>query len=202
MIKYRKFFIVLSGSILLCLCLLLSACGKNNGTPDVQENTTVSQEQADDRTKESKPGDDTAKESGQKQDQPKVVHQKNGSGVETIGSSDQSGQTEQKPSSEKTTEVKPEQGVEPVEQSENPTEESKSPVEQSEASNPTSPPLSTAAKEYADYCGMSSEQQYAYYKSFKSADAFLEWYNAAKAAYEKENPTIELNPGDVIDLGD
>lgn len=61
--------------------------------------------------------------------------------------------------------------------------------------------LSDVAKEYAEYCAMSSDEQYAYYKTFKSADDFMNWYNKAKAKYEKENPTVVLEPGAVIDLG-
>ena len=205
MIKNRKYLIVLSIITLLCLCLCLSVCGKNNKTSDVKDNTTISQNQTDDKTKDSKSGNNTAKDSGQKQDQPKVIHQKDGSGVETIDSkadeqnpsgSAQSPSSTYTPIAEsgKTTEVKPEQGVEPI-------DESKNPGKKSESCNPASPTMSSAAKEYADYCAMSSEKQYAYYKSFKSADAFMNWYNAAKAAYEKENPAVELNPGDVIDLG-
>ena len=204
MIKNKKYLIVLSVITLLCLCLCLSACGKNNKTSDVKDKTTISQDQTDEKTKDSKSGNHTAKDSGQKQDQPKVVHQKDGSGVDTIDSEmneqNQSASTlspvstpESKP--EKTTEVKPQQGVEPVGESEKPDQTS-------EPSTPSSPTLSSAAKEYADYCAMSKDEQYAYYKSFKSADAFMKWYNAAKAAYEKENPAVELNPGDVIDLGD
>ena len=217
MIKNRKYLIVLSIITLLCLCLCLSACGKNNKTSDVKDKTTISQDQTDDKTKDSKSGNNTAKDSGQKQDQPKVVYQKDGSGVETIDSkmdeqnpsastqspaSTQESKRSTKPTSnptpasepEKTTEVKPQQGVEPVGESEKPDQTS-------EPSTPSSPTLSSAAKEYADYCAMSKDEQYAYYKSFKSADAFMKWYNAAKAAYDKENPAVELNPGDVIDLG-
>lgn len=55
---------------------------------------------------------------------------------------------------------------------------------------------------YAEYCALSADEQYAYYKSFPSVDDFMQWHNAAKEAYDKEHPVIPLNPGDVIDLGD
>ena len=53
---------------------------------------------------------------------------------------------------------------------------------------------------YEAYSAMSAEDQYAYYKTFKSADAFMDWYNAAKAAYDKANPTTVIAPGEAIDL--
>lgn len=65
-------------------------------------------------------------------------------------------------------------------------------------SQPSNKKLSSKAQEYADYCAMSIEEQYEYYKTFRSADAFMKWYNKAKAAYEKENPSVVLEPGDAI----
>lgn len=53
---------------------------------------------------------------------------------------------------------------------------------------------------YEAYSALSAEDQYAYYKTFKSADAFMDWYNTAKAAYEKANPTTVIAPGEAIDL--
>ena len=61
--------------------------------------------------------------------------------------------------------------------------------------------LSDLAKEYAEYNALTKEQQYEKYKSFKTTEAFLEWYDAAKAAYDKENPAIVINPGDEINIG-
>lgn len=62
--------------------------------------------------------------------------------------------------------------------------------------------LSSKAKEYADFVALSADDQYAYYKTFKDADQFMKWYNEVKKAYEKENPTVVINPGDVIDFGE
>ena len=59
----------------------------------------------------------------------------------------------------------------------------------------------TTPMSYAAYCAMSAEEQYAFMQSFESPEAFLNWYNAAKAAYDASNPVHVLQPGDVIDLG-
>ncbi len=184
MMKNKKHLIVLSVITLLCLCLCLSACGKTNKTAAVKGKTTIRQEHTDDKKKDKKSGKNATKKSGQKQDQPKIVQDKNGSGVETIDTKTE----EQEPSgSTQTSSSTP-----PPQPTENPAsgKEMKS-VKQ----------LSSKAQEYADYCAMSTDEQYAYYKKFKSADAFMQWYNAAKAAYEKENPATVLEPGAAIDLG-
>lgn len=47
---------------------------------------------------------------------------------------------------------------------------------------------------------MSPEQQRAYMESFFSIDAFFEWFNKAKEAYEEANPPIEVGSG-TIDIG-
>ena len=54
---------------------------------------------------------------------------------------------------------------------------------------------------YAAYSAMSAEEQYAFMLSFENPEAFLNWFNAAKAAYDASNPVHVLQPGDVIDLG-
>ena len=91
------------------------------------------------------------------------------------------------------------QGTEPV-------YEPTTPGGQTQPAGPSTPaeptqPLSSLAREYADYCAMDAEGQYNYYKSFASAEAFMNWYNAAKEAYETENPATVLEPGAAIDLG-
>ena len=47
---------------------------------------------------------------------------------------------------------------------------------------------------------MSPEEQMAYYNQFPSMEAFVKWYNEAKAAYEKDHGSIEIEDGN-IDLG-
>lgn len=58
------------------------------------------------------------------------------------------------------------------------------------------------AQEYIDYCKLSKQEQYDFYKSFSSSNDFLNWYKIAKAEYEKENPVILLEEGETIDLKD
>lgn len=59
-------------------------------------------------------------------------------------------------------------------------------------------PNSTA---YEQYNNMSGSDQLAFIESFDSTEAFVAWYNAAKAEYNASNPPIEIT-GDVIDLGE
>lgn len=55
---------------------------------------------------------------------------------------------------------------------------------------------------YEEYLAMSAEEQFAYYQqAFKeNAEDFMDWYNAAKAVYDKEHQAIVLEPGTEIDL--
>lgn len=55
--------------------------------------------------------------------------------------------------------------------------------------------------EYERFQNMSPSEQQAYMDSFPSIEAFFEWYNAAKAAYEAANPPIEVGD-ETIDIGD
>lgn len=206
--KKNKQRIVLSAVLLLCLCLCLSACCKTNVATKEPDKIETRTDQKADNTKDTDSGNSIVKDSDQE-----ITHQGNGSGVETIDSI----MDEQNPSNstsipkpttaptptpkpttpnDETAEAKYEQGVEPIS---DPTDPVK-PTEEEAPVTPSSPALSSAAQEYANYCAMSSEEQYAYYKKFASADAFMSWYNAAKAAYEKENPAIVLEPGAAIDL--
>lgn len=55
-------------------------------------------------------------------------------------------------------------------------------------------------KDYEWYQNLSPSEQQAWMEFFATIDAFFDWYNAAKAEYEKANPSIEFN-GDPIDIG-
>lgn len=78
-----------------------------------------------------------------------------------------------------------------------PTQEAPKPTQ------PTSPPKEEVKLlDYETFQAMSGAEQRAYQESFEDLDAFFEWYNAAKETYEKENPSIEIGAGDVIDMGD
>lgn len=93
-------------------------------------------------------------------------------------------------------------GVEPIGSSDEPLGQSSEPVVFKPSSNtPSLSEIEPGKMDYATYLAMSSEDQYAYFETFKDAEEFLKWYNTSKAAYEKENDVYVLNPGDVIDLG-
>lgn len=57
------------------------------------------------------------------------------------------------------------------------------------------------AMTYLEYEAMSGEEQMLYYYSFANADAFMEWYDAAKAEYEAENEVIYIGADGVVDIG-
>lgn len=54
---------------------------------------------------------------------------------------------------------------------------------------------------YEDYEAMSSEKQMLFYYSFANADAFLEWYNNAKAEYEAGLETIYIGADGIVKAG-
>lgn len=54
---------------------------------------------------------------------------------------------------------------------------------------------------YEEYEAMTNEEKLLYYYSFADADAFFEWYNAAKAAYDAENESIIIGADGTVDLG-
>ena len=55
--------------------------------------------------------------------------------------------------------------------------------------------------EYEKYMNMSGEEQMAYYNTFESVDAFMEWFNAAKAEHDEKNAGIDIGDG-IIDAED
>lgn len=54
---------------------------------------------------------------------------------------------------------------------------------------------------YEQYLSMSAKDQQAFYESFESVDAYFAWLNSAKAEYEKNQNSTELEGGSV-DIGD
>lgn len=56
-------------------------------------------------------------------------------------------------------------------------------------------------EEYEEFLKKSPKEQQKYMESFSDIDAFFAWYNAAKDAYEKANPSIEAGDGS-INIGD
>lgn len=54
---------------------------------------------------------------------------------------------------------------------------------------------------YETYSNMTPAEQMAFYNQFTSMEAFVQWYNEAKAEYDREHGAIDVGDGD-IDLGD
>lgn len=54
---------------------------------------------------------------------------------------------------------------------------------------------------YEEYNNMTPAEQVAYYNQFPSMEAFVQWYNEAKAKYDEEHGAIDVGDGN-IDLGD
>lgn len=54
---------------------------------------------------------------------------------------------------------------------------------------------------YEAYNNMTPAEQLAYYEQFPSMEAFVNWYNEAKAKYDEEHGAIDVGDGN-IDLGD
>lgn len=51
--------------------------------------------------------------------------------------------------------------------------------------------------DYREFMDMTPAEQQAFMESFESIEAFFEWYEAAKAKYEEENPPIDVGDGNV-----
>lgn len=78
------------------------------------------------------------------------------------------------------------------------TEEVPAATEETTA-KPTAPAVTVT--EYEWYNALSGEEQMAFMETFDSMAAFFDWYNAAKAEYERLHPSIDIGDGN-IDLGD
>ena len=92
-----------------------------------------------------------------------------------------------------------EPATQPTEPATQPTEPATQPTEP--ATQPTEPseedPL---VAQYEAFQDMSPNAQMQYMESFSSVEAFFSWYNAAKDAYEKANPSIEIGGDGSVDL--
>lgn len=49
---------------------------------------------------------------------------------------------------------------------------------------------------------MTPDQQVEYFNKFSSMEAFVQWYNEAKAAYDAEHGAIDIGGDGSVDLGD
>lgn len=87
----------------------------------------------------------------------------------------------------------------PTEPTTQPTEPTTEPTAPS--TEPTNPGLSgDLVAQYEAFEALSGSEQMAYMQSFSSVEAFFAWYNAAKAAYEEANPSIEIGGDGSVDL--
>ena len=108
-------------------------------------------------------------------------------------------ETETKTETETETERETETETEVEEETE---EESESEIETETdpAPTPTGPDLSMT---YEGYLALSDEAKYAFYQTFlPDVQAFFDWYNAAKAAYDAEQERNEIGEGGNVDIGD
>lgn len=65
----------------------------------------------------------------------------------------------------------------------------------------SSPAKPAGGSEYEKYMAMSPEEQEAFFETFDSPEAFIKWFNNAKAKYEAGNDSIVVEGGG-IDIGD
>ena len=68
------------------------------------------------------------------------------------------------------------------------------------ATQPSSAPKDPVKMDYQTFQSMTGAEQRAFQDSFESIEAFFAWYNTAKEAYEKENPSIEVGGDGVVTL--
>ena len=94
-----------------------------------------------------------------------------------------------------------EEATEAVEETEAATEAATEPAKETEA--PTEPEATEDDGEmtYEKFMAMDAAGQQAFINSFPSMDAFFEWFNAAKEAYEASRNEVEIGDGS-FDIGD
>ena len=127
---------------------------------------------------------------------PKLVEIENGSGVEEIDFNELEDDKEvvnDKP----TVVVKPQVVTKPKDNNNNNNNNKPSGEQKEEEPKEELPSL---AKQYEDYCNLTSDEQFAIFESYESTEAFLNWYNKAKEEYDKLQPVVSIEPGMAIDL--
>ena len=84
-----------------------------------------------------------------------------------------------------------------------PTDPALDPTEPTDPTDPTEPtePIDYSSMDYETYMSLSSKEQEAFQDSFDSLTDFIKWFNAAKAEYDAQEPTIDMGDGN-IDIGD
>ena len=80
--------------------------------------------------------------------------------------------------------------------------ETTAPAEDQETEETTAPTApEESAQSYKAYMAMSADEQAAFIASFESVDAFMTWFNKAKAEYDSTDGSIDIGSGSV-DLED
>ena len=94
-----------------------------------------------------------------------------------------------------------EEVTEPAEETEAATEAATEPAKETEA--PTEPEATEDDGEmtYEKFMAMNATEQQAFINSFPTIEAFFEWFNAAKEAYEASRNEVEIGDGS-FDIGD
>lgn len=118
------------------------------------------------------------------------------------------------PSSSKPTDVtepsptKPTDSTEPTATDPTESTEKKEPETPTteETTVPTEPEASKPSEDsgimtYEKYCALSPAEQMAFFNTFESAEAFTNWYQNAKAEYEGQKNSVNVDGG-IADLGD
>ena len=67
----------------------------------------------------------------------------------------------------------------------------------SETNGPSEEPEVIDPTEYERFMNMTPAEQRAFMEDFDDIEAFFDWYNAAKFAYEQANPAIDVGEGDI-----
>ena len=71
-----------------------------------------------------------------------------------------------------------------------------------EPDTPSKPadPVKPGEMDYETFQNLKPADQQAYMESFNDIEAFFDWYNAAKEAYDKAHPSIEVGGNGTIDM--
>jgi len=68
------------------------------------------------------------------------------------------------------------------------------------ATQPSSAPKDPVQMDFKTFQSLTGAEQRAFQESFESIEAFFAWYTAAKEAYDKANPPIEIGGNGVVTL--
>lgn len=179
--------------LLVILVLAMAGCGRKKveeTTPMTDPVTTVESTVAEtkDIPLEDNIFDDDPEETTEATEATEETESQDQNSDSSVEPTEAAQPTDPKPTTPKPTE--PTKPTKPTETTD-PTEGTKPAEDESSDGNLT---------EYEQFQNMSPEQQQAYMESFESIEAFFEWLNEAKEAYEKANPPIEVGSG-TIDIG-